>query len=286
MLKLYDIKNFISDKKRRPVKHLAVIMDGNGRWAQRRGLPRWKGHEQGVRAVRRLIEAACNFGIPVVSVFAFSSENWKRPEREVRILFHLFRKYFRSERQALIEKDIRVSVFGRRDRIPGSVRKMVEMLEEETKSCRRLHFRIALDYGSRQEIIETVRDLVRDGKAGKIEPGQICEELFSELLSTSGIADPDLVIRTAGERRLSNFLLWQSAYSELYFCSKFWPDFTESDLAEALENFQTRDRRFGGLNHSVKDVSETYPLHNNSWSAAGYDPTGEAVAFADGEELK
>ncbi|MEJ2108449.1 MAG: polyprenyl diphosphate synthase, partial [Acidobacteriota bacterium] len=250
------------------------------------GLPRWKGHEKGVMAVRGLIEAACDFDIPVVSVFAFSSENWKRPKKEVRILFNLFRKYFHSERQTLIDKDIRVSVFGRRDRLPGSVLETIDMLEEGTKSCRRLHFRIALDYGSRWEIIETVRALVRDGKDGKLEPGQISEELFSEQLSTSGIEDPDLVIRTAGEHRLSNFLLWQSAYAELYFCPKFWPDFTGSDLAEALKNFQTRVRRFGGLNPSVKEVGSTPVARNNPGIVSGYDLTGEVVAFADGEDLK
>jgi len=244
---LYDTKNFISKSNVSSVNHLAVIMDGNGRWASQRGMPRWKGHEMGVRAVQRLMEAACRLKIPVVTVFAFSSENWKRPEREVRILFSLFRRYFHSEGQNLLRNDIRVSVFGRRDRIPEFVRDAITTLEDETKHCRRLHLRIALDYGSRHEIAEAVRSLARDVVQCKVQPEQINEELISESLSTIGIADPDLIIRTAGEQRLSNFLLWQAAYSELYFCPKYWPDFNESDLEKALSEFHSRTRRFGAL---------------------------------------
>ncbi|MBN2242327.1 MAG: di-trans,poly-cis-decaprenylcistransferase [Acidobacteria bacterium] len=232
---------------RKPVKHLAVIMDGNGRWAERRGLPRWRGHEAGVDAVRRLAEAACRFQIPVVTAFAFSSENWKRPEREVRTLFRLFERYFHSERNTLPGNGIRVSVFGRRDRIPNFVREAVAALEAETRGCSRLHLRIALDYGGRHEIVEAARSLARRVARGELQPGRIDEELFSASLSGDGIGDPDLVIRTAGERRLSNFLLWQAAYSELYFCSKLWPDFDESDLQTALADYESRTRRFGAL---------------------------------------
>ena len=221
MQTLYDTKDFI-DHVENPVKHLAVIMDGNGRWAEQRGLKRWKGHEMGVQAVRRLIEAAGRFRIPVVTVFAFSSENWKRPEREVRTLFSLFQRYFLSERNNLLRNGIRISVFGRRDRIPEFVRQAVTILENETRHCDRLHLRIALDYGSRHEIVEAIRSLVGDVVSRKISPEQITEEMFSESLSTADIADPDLIIRTAGEQRLSNFLLWQAAYSELYFCPKLW----------------------------------------------------------------
>lgn len=229
------------------MNHLAVIMDGNGRWASQQGLPRWKGHEMGVHAVQRLMEAACRLKIPVVTIFAFSSENWKRPEREVRILFSLFRRYFQSERPNLLRNDIRISVFGRRDRIPRFVREAITTLEEETKNCSRLHLRIALDYGSRYEISEAFRSLARDVLQRKVQLEQINEELISESLSTIGISDPDLIIRTAGEQRLSNFLLWQAAYSELYFCPKYWPDFNESDLEKALSEFYSRTRRFGAL---------------------------------------
>ncbi|MBN2320858.1 MAG: di-trans,poly-cis-decaprenylcistransferase [Acidobacteria bacterium] len=261
---LYDNKDFIKDSKKF-VKHLAVIMDGNGRWAEQRGLPRWKGHEMGVHAVRRLIEAAGHFRIPVVSVFAFSSENWKRPEREVRLLFSLFRRYFLSERKNLLRNGIRISVFGRRDRIPEFVREAVTTLENETRKCSRLHLRIALDYGSRHEIVEAVHSLVRDVVSRKIMPEQITEELFSESLSTADIADPDLIIRTAGEHRLSNFLLWQAAYSELYFCPKFWPDFSEFDLEKALADFQSRTRRFGAL------------VASNIYQSDNRDASSEAV---------
>jgi undecaprenyl diphosphate synthase len=251
---LYDTKNFIVEDDSSPINHLAVIMDGNGRWAEARGLPRWKGHEMGVHAVRRLMEAACRLKIPIVTIFAFSSENWKRPEREVRVLFSLFRRYFLSERPKLLRNDIRISVFGRRDRIPGFVREAIAILEEETKNCRRLHLRIALDYGSRYEIVEAVRSLSQDAVLGKVGPEQLTEELFSSRLSDSGISDPDLIIRTAGERRLSNFLLWQAAYSELYFCPKCWPDFDASDLEEALADFQLRTRRFGALPRTAGSI--------------------------------
>ncbi len=247
-----------------PVNHLAVIMDGNGRWAEQRGLPRWKGHEMGVQAVRRLLEGAGRFRIPVVTVYAFSSENWKRPEKEVRTLFNLFQRYFLSERDNLLRNDIRISVFGRRDRIPEFVRKAVEILENETRHCNRLHLRIALDYGARHEIIEAVHSLVRDVVRRKLKPEQITEELFSGALSTAGIEDPDLVIRTAGEHRLSNFLLWQAAYSELYFCPKLWPDFNESDLEEALTDFYSRTRRFGALPGSIINKRD---LHDASSEA-------------------
>ena len=158
---LYDNKDFINNSDN-PVKHLAVIMDGTGRWAEQQGLPRWKGHEAGVHAVRRLAEAACRFRVPIVTVFAFSSENWKRPEKEVGILFDLFRRYFLSERDNLLRNNIRISVFGRRDRIPEFVREAVAAIEGETCDCRRLHLRVALDDGARHEIVEAVHSLIRD----------------------------------------------------------------------------------------------------------------------------
>jgi undecaprenyl diphosphate synthase len=263
---LYDNKNFIEETPTCPLNHLAVIMDGNGRWAQLRGLPRWKGHEMGVQSVRRLVEAARRLEIPVVTVFAFSSENWKRPENEVRILFGLLRRYFLSERQNLIRNDIRVSVFGRRDRVPPFVREAIDTLEGETKNCRRLHLRIALDYGSRFEIVEAVRSLAQNIVQHKMRPEQITEELLSENLSSSGIADPDLIIRTAGEQRISNFLLWQAAYSELYFSPKLWPDFGEADLEEALADFRSRTRKFGALPHDADSVTSTIVAAEKTFS--------------------
>jgi undecaprenyl diphosphate synthase len=230
-----------------PVHHLAIIMDGNGRWAEQRGMPRWKGHEMGARTVRRVSEYACRHGIPVLTLFAFSSENWKRPAKEVRVLFNLFRRYLLAERQNLLRNGIRLSAFGRRDRIPPPVRTALAATEEATRNCKRLHLRIALDYGARYEIVEAVRSLARDFLEQKISPERITEDSITRRLSHETIPDPDLIIRTAGERRLSNFLLWQAAYSELFFCPKLWPDFDESDLEEALADFRSRTRKFGAL---------------------------------------
>lgn len=229
------------------IQHVAIIMDGNGRWAEQRGLPRWKGHEMGAQAVRRVSEAACRQGISFLTLFAFSSENWKRPADEVRILFDLFQRYLLSERQNLLQNGIRISAFGRRDRVPPLVREALSTVEADTRQCGRLHLRIALDYGSRHEIVETVRSLARDVLRQKLQIDQITEEGFEKTLSPEGIPDPDLIIRTAGEQRLSNFLLWQAAYSEFYFSPKLWPDFEACDLEEAIGDFRARTRKFGAL---------------------------------------
>ncbi len=229
------------------VQHVAIIMDGNGRWAEQRGLPRWKGHEMGAQTVRRITEAACRQGIPVLTLFAFSSENWKRPAEEIRVLFSLFRHYLRSQRQDLLDNDIRLSAFGRRDRMPPIVREALSCVEEDTKHCKRLHLRLALDYGARHEIMEAARALARDVVRKGLKVEQITEEDFVRKISPEGVPDPDLIIRTAGEKRLSNFLLWQAAYSEFYFCSKLWPDFEASDLEAAIADFQLRTRKFGAL---------------------------------------
>jgi undecaprenyl diphosphate synthase len=229
------------------VHHLAIIMDGNGRWAEQRGMPRWKGHEMGAQAVRRVSEAACRHGIPVLTLFAFSSENWKRPAVEVRALFNLFHAYLVSERKNLIREGIRISAFGRRDRLPLRVNKALSAAETATRDCSRLHVRIALDYGARHEIVMAIRSLAQDFLQKKLELEQITEDRLTGKLSPDAVPDPDLIIRTAGEQRLSNFLLWQSAYSELYFCRKLWPDFEESDLEEALADFYRRTRKFGAL---------------------------------------
>jgi len=229
------------------IRHVAIIMDGNGRWAEQRGLPRWKGHEIGIEAVRRVSEAACRREIPILTLFAFSSENWKRPAEEIRILFNLFQRYLVTERQTLLRNEIRVSAFGRRDRLPPFVREALDSVEEETRSAERLHLRIALDYGARYEIVEAARALAKDVAQHKIAIEQVTEEGFMRRLSSDGIPDPDLIIRTAGEQRLSNFLLWQAAYSEFYFTPKLWPDFEEVDLEDAIADYQSRTRKFGAL---------------------------------------
>jgi undecaprenyl diphosphate synthase len=230
-----------------PVRHLAIIMDGNGRWAEQRGMPRWKGHEMGAHAVRRVSEAACRREIPILTLFAFSSENWKRPAKEVRVLFNLLHRYLLAEQDNLLKEDIRVSAFGRRDRLPPLVCGALAAAEEATRNCKRLHLRIALDYGARYEIIEAVRQLASEFAQQAIQLEQITEDLFAKKISPETVPDPDLIIRTAGEQRLSNFLLWQAAYSELYFCPKLWPDFDEMDLEEALADFRSRTRKFGAL---------------------------------------
>jgi undecaprenyl diphosphate synthase len=200
----------------------------------------------GVQAVRRITEAACQRDIPILTLFAFSSENWKRPGGEIRILFTLLQQYLKSERANLLKNGIRISAFGRRDRLPEAVMKILVQTEKATQHCSRLHLRIALDYGARYEIVETARALAQAVTEQKMHLSQITEATFAAGISSS-VPDPDLIIRTAGEQRLSNFLLWQAAYSELYFCEKCWPDFDESDLEEALADFQTRTRRFGAL---------------------------------------
>jgi undecaprenyl diphosphate synthase len=229
------------------INHVAIIMDGNGRWAEQRGMPRWKGHEMGIQAVRRISEAACRQEIPILTLFAFSSENWKRPADEIRVLFNLFQRYLVTERQTLLQNEIRVSAFGRRDRLPPFVREALSSVEAETRSCGRLHLRIALDYGARYEIVEAARSLAKDVAQRMLELDQITEEGFMQRLSSDGIPDPDLIIRTAGEQRLSNFLLWQAAYSEFYFSSKLWPDFESVDLEEAIAEYRSRIRKFGAL---------------------------------------
>ncbi len=230
-----------------PIRHVAIIMDGNGRWAEQRGLPRWKGHEAGARAVRRIIEAACRLDIPVLTLFAFSSENWKRPEQEVQTLFRLFLRYIAEETDALIKNGIRLSAFGRRDRFAPAVADALAGVERATSGCTRLHLRLALDYGSRYEVVEAVRALALQSVQGVLAPDEIDEKMITNTLASRDVPDPDLVIRTAGEQRLSNFLLWQAAYAELHFCSRLWPDFDESDLQEALADYHARTRKFGAL---------------------------------------
>jgi undecaprenyl diphosphate synthase len=229
------------------IHHVAIIMDGNGRWAEQRGLPRWRGHEAGARAVRRTVEAACRCEIPVLTLFAFSSENWKRPRSEVQTLFQLFVHYLAEERDALIENGIRLTAFGRRDRIFPAVSEALAHVEQATSRCSRLHLRLALDYGSRYEIVEAARALAVQASQGMLMPEDIDEDWFNRTLDSRDVPDPDLVIRTAGERRLSNFLLWQAAYAELHFCPSLWPDFDENDLQEALEDYHSRTRKFGAL---------------------------------------
>jgi undecaprenyl diphosphate synthase len=183
----------------------------------------------------------------VLTLFAFSSENWKRPAQEVNVLFNLFQRYLRGEKEELIEKGIRLSALGRRDRLPSLVRNELDRVEEATRSCKRLHLRLALDYGSRQEIVEAARGLARKVARGELRADEIDEHAFASELDPEHVPEPDLIIRTAGELRLSNFLLWQAAYSELHFCERLWPDFQAGDLERALLDYHSRTRKFGAL---------------------------------------
>jgi undecaprenyl diphosphate synthase len=232
------------------IEHVAIIMDGNGRWADSRGMPRWKGHEAGTGAVRRAVESACRHGVDVLTLYAFSSENWKRPAQEVRILFSLFRRFLEGERTELVERGIRLTAIGRRDRLGPEVRSALEQAELATRGGRTLHLRLAIDYGSRQEIVDAVRSFSRQILEGSLHPQQVDEARIEAALS-SGAPDPDLIIRTAGEKRLSNFLLWQAAYSEFHFCPKLWPDFDHLDFDAAVDDYYSRTRKFGALAASI-----------------------------------
>ncbi len=226
-------------------KHIAVIMDGNGRWANARGLPRTAGHRQGAESVRRIVEAAIKLEIPYLTLYGFSSENWSRPMAEVEDLMGLLRRYLRSELAKFHENGIRLRVIGQRERLPGDIVRLIEDAEATTRNNGRLSLVMALSYGGRQDITTAARRLAAAVAAGEIKPEEVDETRFGSYLSTHGIPDPDLLIRTSGEQRISNFLLWQSAYTELVFLEKLWPDFDEGDLADAIREYQRRDRRFG-----------------------------------------
>ncbi|MFO1059591.1 MAG: isoprenyl transferase [Dongiaceae bacterium] len=226
--------------------HVAIIMDGNGRWAKARGLPRTIGHHRGAEAVRRSVAGAAELGVAYLTLFGFSSENWKRPAAEIDDLMGLLRFYLKAEIAELDRNGVRLRVIGERTRLNRDIVKLIEEAEARTAGNRRLNLTVALSYGGRQEIVLAARRLAEAAAAGRIAPDQIDESVFSRYLLTSEIPDPDLVIRTSGEKRISNFLLWQSAYAELVFLDRLWPDFTKDDLRQAILEYQGRDRRYGG----------------------------------------
>ena len=225
--------------------HVAVIMDGNGRWATARGLPRLAGHHEGARAVRRTIEAAMRSHVSWLTLYAFSSENWRRPQDEVTDLTGLLRSYLRSEIKELNDLGVRIRIIGERERFDADIRKGLEDAERLTQGNTRLNLNVALSYGARAEILHAARRLAEAVRAGHIEPAAIDELALAGALFTAGMPDPDLVIRTSGEQRLSNFLLWQSAYAELVFLDVLWPDFNAAHFATALTAYAGRERRFG-----------------------------------------
>jgi undecaprenyl diphosphate synthase len=230
-----------------PPTHVAIIMDGNGRWAKARGLPRTVGHKRGADAVREVVEGACELGISYLTLFGFSSENWKRPKSEVRDLMGLLRLYLRSEIKELHENGVRLKVVGERERLEADIVALIDEAEALTARNSRLTLVLALSYGGRQELVTAARRLACDAKAGRIDPDSIDETVFSSCLATAGIPDPDLLIRTSGEMRISNFLLWQCAYAEMAFLDVLWPDFTRDDLRRAIGDYGRRERRYGAL---------------------------------------
>ncbi len=236
--------SFMIDKTRLPY-HIAIIMDGNGRWARARGLPRIAGHRAGVETVRRILEAGRDIGIKMMTLYAFSTENWKRPTKEVKILFGLLETYLDREGYKFDRDNIRFNVIGDEKALPAKLRKKLEETIERTRKNSTFTLNLALNYGSRHEIAQAARAIAKEALEGRIDPAKIDEKTISAYLYTRGLPDPDLLIRTSGENRISNFLLWQISYSELYFTEKLWPDFDEDDLKKAIEDFQHRQRRFG-----------------------------------------
>ena len=229
------------------VRHVGIIMDGNGRWAVSRGLPRTEGHRRGVDAVRAAIEAAVEIKLGYLTLFGFSSENWSRPRDEVDMLFGLFRTYVRREVARLDAGGVRVRIIGSREGLPADILKLIDTVEERTKDNRTLNLNFAFNYGGRDELVRAVRDLATNVASGVLAPEDIDERAIGERLDTQAMPDPDLIVRTSGEMRLSNFLLWQCAYSELVFVPKFWPDFSKEDLVQCVQACAGRARRYGGV---------------------------------------
>ena len=231
-------------------RHIAIIMDGNGRWAQQRGLPRIEGHRRGVATVRRITEHCARRGIEQLTLYCLSSENWRRPEAELRFLMHLLEQYVIEERGLLMRERIRLAMIGRREGLPATTLAELDRTVAMCAANDGMRLCLAINYGARGEIADAARRLAEDARAGRLDPATIDEETFTARLDTAGMPDPDLLVRTAGEMRISNFLLWQISYAELWVTDVAWPEFTEADLDEAIAAFAGRDRRFGGLSCS------------------------------------
>lgn len=226
-------------------RHVAIIMDGNGRWADERSLPRMTGHQQGMKVAKRTVQIAVNLGIEAITLYAFSSENWSRSPQEIKWLMRLLKHAIEKEAKHFHAQQVRLSFIGRRDRLDPILVKMMTEIEQTTKANQAGHCVIAIDYGSRWEIAESVKQLTQACLDGKCSPDEITEQMIEQTLSTAELPPLDCVIRTSGECRMSNFLLWQSAYSELIFCQEYWPDFTESNFMECLNEYSKRQRRYG-----------------------------------------
>ncbi len=228
-------------------KHVAIIMDGNGRWATQRGLPRTEGHRRGVESTKECVRAAADLGIAYLTLFSFSSENWKRPPLEVNYLMGLLRRFIRRDLAELHENNVKLRVIGSEDRVPGDLVNMLREAVSLTSGNTGLQLIIAFNYGARDEIVRAAKRIAERVKAGELNLDDITQDMFSAHFDTAGVPDPDLIIRTSGEHRISNFLLWQCAYSEFLFVDNFWPDFTRQSLEGAIASYRLRDRRFGGV---------------------------------------
>lgn len=228
-------------------RHIAIIMDGNGRWAKQRGLPRIEGHRRGAHSVRTIVEECCRLGIEQLTLFCLSVENWKRPKSELDFLMTLLRKFLIGERQLILDQNIRFSVIGRRAELPVMVQREIAENEQLSRDNAGMRLCLAINYGGRTELVDAMRQLAEEVRQGRLEPEQIDETAINTALYTAEMPDPDLLIRTAGEMRVSNFLLWQISYAELWVTEQCWPDFTAQTLHEALRDFAARERRFGGL---------------------------------------
>lgn len=228
-------------------RHVAIIMDGNGRWAQQRGRPRLMGHHAGAERVREIVEACPDYGVEYLTIYAFSTENWKRTQSEVAGLMSLFRRYIEKEANALRAENVRVRFIGDRMQLDPKLVRLMDNLEDRTKDCTRVNLTIAINYGSRDEVGRAIKSMARDVKAGQLDPERIDEQTLTRYLDTCVLPDPDLVIRTSGEARVSNFLLWQSAYAEYEFSETLWPDYSAAEFAKSIDRFKNRDRRFGGV---------------------------------------
>lgn len=230
---------------RNQLNHIAVIMDGNGRWATKRGLPRTAGHKKGAEVVVQIAKAAKEFGVKYLTLYAFSTENWKRSPEEIDALMQLLRQYLDKNFKELEQNDVKIRFIGERYMLDADIVEKMERLEQNTAENKSLVLQIALSYGSRQEILNTAKEIAERVKNGDMQPQDIDEQTFSAMLYTGGVPDPDLLIRTSGEQRISNYLLWQIAYSELFFTKTLWPDFAKEEFKSIIENYQTRERRYG-----------------------------------------
>lgn len=227
--------------------HVGIIMDGNGRWAQQRGLPRTIGHKKGAETLKKILKCAREEGIKVITLYAFSSENWSRPKEEVDTLMNLFREYLKNDVNDLLKEGVRVSFIGERARFASDLIEKMNQIEDQTKNLDGFHVVLALSYGARSDILNAVQKLAQKAKDGELCPSEIDVNCFSSHLSTAQIPDPDLIVRTSGEQRISNFLLWEMAYSEFYFTPVLWPDFDEKEFKKAIVDFDQRHRRFGNI---------------------------------------